>query len=52
MPRIVLWVYGVTGTLYFLMWVWGDDLVEQYAVGPALVAETSITIDRCWHVCS
>lgn len=32
--KIIMWVFAVVGNLYFLMYMAGEEVVVQYAVGP------------------
>lgn len=34
LAKVALWIYAITGSLYFLMHTFGNDVVEKYAVGP------------------
>ncbi|WP_192888357.1 hypothetical protein [Paracidovorax avenae] len=32
--KVIVWIYAVVGTLYFLLYSAGIEVVERYAVGP------------------
>ena len=36
--KAVLWLFAVVGTLYFLMYSTGTEVVIRYAVGPFMLA--------------
>lgn len=32
--KVFLWIYAITGTVYFMGYQMGSDIVVKYAVGP------------------
>lgn len=32
--KVLLWIYGVVSTMYYVLYVTGAEIVVRYAVGP------------------